>query len=90
MLGDEGLHLRKVNLLVEADRLGGQIRHQSGSTAGALARAMFNHLVRHVADDPAVPLVARFGATRLGLLPLLLAIRGGRFGGCPRGLLRPL
>ena len=82
MLGDEGLHLRKVNLLVEADRLGGQICRQSGSTAGALAGAMIDHLIGRLADDPAVTLVPGFGTTGLGALALLFAIRRGRLVGC--------
>ena len=80
MVGDEGLYLREVDLLVKADRLVWQIGHQSGSTAGAVVGTMLDHLIGRVADDPAVTLVAGLSATGLGLLPLRLAIRGGRFG----------
>ena len=51
---------------------------------------VIDHLVGRLADDPAVALVTRLGAAGLGLLPLHLAIRRGRLGGCAGGLLRPL
>jgi hypothetical protein len=90
MLGDEGLHLGQLNQLVDVDRLGWRMRHQRSPTAGAFAGMVLDHLVRSVADDPAVTLVARTGTARLGLLPLLFTIRGGWLGGCARCLLWPL
>ncbi len=90
MVGDEGLHRREVNLLMDADRLSRQFGYQRGTTAGALVGTVIDHLIGRAADDPAVTLVTGLGSARLGLLPLLLAIRRGRLGGCARRLLRPL
>jgi hypothetical protein len=90
MMGEEGLHLREIDLLVKADRLGSQIRHQSGSTAGALVGTMLDLLIGRVAEDPAVALVTGFGATRSGALALLLAVGRGWLGGGARRLLRAL
>ena len=90
MVRDEGLHLRQLDPLVHADRLGRQIRRQSGSAARALAGTVIDDPIGRLAHGPAVALVAGLGAAGLGLLPLLLAIRRGRLGGGARGLLWPL
>ena len=89
-MGDEGLHRREVNLLMDADRLSRQFGYQRGTTAGAAAGTVIHHLIGRAADDPAMTLVPGLGSARLGLLPLLLAIGRGRLGGCAGRLLRPL
>ena len=55
-----------------------------------LTRTVRHDLIGVVAERPAVTLVTGLGAAGLGLLALLLAIRGGRLGGGARGLLRSL
>jgi hypothetical protein len=78
MLGDMGRYLREIDLLVDADRLPRQIRHQDSRTARAPIRTMLDHLIGRGADDPAVAFMSRLGTARLGLIPTLLAIRRGR------------
>src|SRR5215211_9447561 len=90
MMRDEGLHLGQLDPLVDADRLGQQVRAERHSTAGALARTVLDNRIGRLAHHPAVALMAGLGPAGLGFLPLLLAIRRGWLGGGARGLLRPL
>jgi hypothetical protein len=80
-LGDDWRDLGQLDPLGQADDLGRQVRSQRASTAGAVTRAMRDHLIRGLADHPTVPLMTRFGAAGLGLLAPLLAIHGRRLGG---------
>jgi hypothetical protein len=73
------LHLRELDPIVHADRLGWQIAGQSRLAARALLGPMIDHTIGPLAQGPAMPFVARLGAAGFRLLPLLLAIRRGRF-----------
>ena len=90
MMRDEGLHLGQLDPLVDADRLGQQVRAERHSTAGAWARTVLDNRIGRLAHHPAVALMAGLGPAGLGFLPLLVAIRRGWLGGGARGLLRPL
>ncbi len=90
MLGDDWRYLRKLALLAHADDLGREVGRQGTAAAGALTRAVSDDLVGIGAERPAVALMTRLGAARLGLLAPLLAIGGRRLGGGARGLLWPL
>jgi hypothetical protein len=60
------------------------------SAGNSAVRTVLDHLVRPIADDPAVAFMARLGAARFGLIPAFFAIRRGRLGGGARGLRWPL
>src|SRR3954451_16926163 len=90
MMRDEGLHRGQLDPLVYADRLGQQVRAERHSAAGALARTVLEDRIGRLAHHSAVALVAGLASARLGVLPLILAIRRRRLGGGARGLLRPL
>jgi len=90
VMGDDRLHLGQLDALVQANRLGWLDCDQRRTAAGALLGTMVEHRVGLIASHSAVALVTGFGTARFGLLPLLLAIRRGRFGRGPRGLLRSL
>ncbi len=90
MLLDEGLHLRQLDVLVHADRLGRQIGRQRQPAVRACGRAVVDDRVGIFGDDAAVALVAGLGAPGAGLLAPLLAVGGGRLGRRARRLGRAL
>jgi hypothetical protein len=87
---DQRLDRGKLDLVVLADGLGGKIAGQTGAAARALVGMMIDEAIEILAHRAAVTLVARLGATRLRLIPTLLAIARRRLRRRPRRLLRTL
>jgi hypothetical protein len=87
-------HLRpdrgQLDVLPDPGLFGRQIARERHSAARAKLGAVGEPLGDLLAQGPAVALVARLGAARLGALAPLLPVRRGRLGGCARRLLRPL
>ena len=81
---------RQLDVLVHPDRLGRQIRRESGPAGRAVVRTMIDDPVRLFAQGAAVTLMARLCTAGLRVLALLLAISRRRLRGRARRLLRPL
>ncbi len=90
VLLDDGLHLRQLDPLVHADRLGRQIGRQRQTAVWARCRAVVDDRVRLLGEDAAVALVAGLRASGAGLLAPLLAVGRGRLGRRARRLGRAL
>jgi hypothetical protein len=68
----------QLDRVVFAHGLARKIGCQPGTAAGAVVRLMVDEAIDIRAHGAAVPVMARLGATGLGLIPTLLAIRRGR------------
>jgi hypothetical protein len=75
---DPRLDRRKLDRVMFADGPGGKIARQPGAAARALVRLMVDETIDILAHGAAVTFMSRLGATGLGLIPTLLAIRRGR------------
>ncbi len=90
VLLDDGLHLRQLDPLVHADRLGRQIGRQRQTAVRARCRAVVDDRVGILGEDAAVALVAGLRPAGAGLLAPLLAVGRGRLGRRARRLGRAL
>jgi hypothetical protein len=72
----DGVHCERITAdgRIHGDRGESVLEEAEVLLLGAVPASVLDHLVRSVADHPAVTLVPWFGAPRLGLLPLRLAI----------------
>jgi hypothetical protein len=68
----------KLDRVMFAGGPGGKIGRQPGTAAWALVRLMVDEAIDILAHGAVVTFMARLGATGLGLIPTLLAIRCGR------------
>ena len=90
MLLDDGLHLRQLDVLVHADRLGRKLGRQRQTAVRAGDRAVVDHRVGILGGNAVVALMAGLCASGAGLLAALLAVGGGGPGRRARRLGRSL
>ena len=84
--GDRG----QVDLVMFADRLGGQGHGQGRAAPGALVRIVIDDMIEILAQSPAMAFMTGLGAARAGLVALRLAIRRRQLGRRSRRLGRLL
>ena len=87
---DEGLDRGKLDLVVFADHLGRQIAGQRHPATRAFIGMVVDDVIDVLAQAARMPLVARLGAARLGLLAALFPIGRGRLRRRARCLRRAL
>ena len=75
---DPRLDRGKLDCVMFADSPGGKIARQPRAAAWALVRLMVDEAINIRAHGAAVTFMSWLGATGLGLIPTLLAIRRGR------------
>ena len=80
VLLDDGLHGRQVDHLADTDRFDRQVGRQHQAAVMATDRPVVDDAVGLPGLDSVVAFVPRLGPAGLRLLPLLLAVRRGRFG----------
>jgi hypothetical protein len=87
---DQKMDLRKLDRLVFACRLGGQVVREFRLATGALTRSMIDLPVDHLTHGAGLALVPGLGAARPGLVAPFLAVCRRRLRRRPRRLLRSL